>query len=70
MYFSIIRIPKGTSLCQNASFEPSAINIGSGIRPVDVRMEEGDGNKGWKHEKMDNALKMDRSVIFHACAEP
>ena len=27
--------PKGTSLCQDTSFKPSAINIGSGVRPAD-----------------------------------
>ena len=36
MYFSIIRNPKGTALCQDASFEPSTFNIGPGVRPVEV----------------------------------
>ena len=33
--------PKGTSLCQDALFEPSTINIGLGVRPVDVHMKKG-----------------------------
>ena len=38
--FSSFAYPKGTSLCQDASFEPSTINIGSGVRPVDVRKKK------------------------------
>ena len=44
--FSSLAYPKGTSLCQDASFEPSTINIGSGVRPVDVRKKK--IGKGWK----------------------
>jgi len=29
--------PKGTCLSQDASFEPSTINIGKGVRPIEVR---------------------------------
>ena len=43
VFFSSIAYPKGTSLCQDASFEPSTINIGSGVRPVDERKKKRDG---------------------------
>ena len=49
-------------MCQDALFESSTINIGSGVRPVDERKKKRDG-------RMDNALKRDRSVKFHTCAE-
>ena len=45
--FSSFAYPKGTSLCQDASFEPSTINIGLGVRPVDVRKKKkGKGREG------------------------
>ena len=70
MYFSSFAYPKDTSLCQDALFEPSTINIGSGVRPVAVRKKKkGREGKGWMGGKMDNALKRDGSVILHACAE-
>jgi len=34
---------KGTSFGQDASFEPSTINIGPGVRPVEVRKKKGKG---------------------------
>ena len=62
--FSSFAYIKGTSLCQDASFKPSTINTGPGVRlAVDVR------KKKVMEGKMDNALSRDRSVIFHACAE-
>jgi len=40
--------PKGTSLGQDASFEPSAINISPGVRPVDVRKKK---REGWIQQR-------------------
>jgi len=41
--FSSFAFRKDTSLSQEASFEPSTINTGSGVRPVDVRKKKRDG---------------------------
>ena len=52
--FQSFAYPKGTSLCQDASFEPSTINIGSGVRPVDVRKKKiGKGREGKGREGQD-----------------
>ena len=37
---SLFANPKGTSLSQDASFEPSTIKIGSGVWPVEVRKKK------------------------------
>ena len=56
-------------MSQDASFEPSTINIGSGVRPVDVRKKKGKEGREERWLGLDYALKGNRSVIFHACAE-
>ena len=65
VFYSSFAYPKGTSLRQDASFEPSTINIGSGVRPEDVRKKK----KGYKGRegmegKMDNALKGTEVLYF------
>lgn len=52
MYVLIIRIPKrakGTHLCQDAMFEPSTINTGSSVLPVDAHKEKGKGCKAYQN---------------------
>jgi len=44
--------PKGTSLGQDASFEPSTINIGPGVRPVEVRKKKREGLDGLWFKKI------------------
>jgi hypothetical protein len=41
--FSSFAYPKDTSLCYDASFKPSTIKIGSGVRPVDVSKKKREG---------------------------
>ena len=45
--FCSFAYPKGTSLCQDASFEPSTINIGSGVRRGRAQEKKGKGRDGW-----------------------
>jgi len=57
----IILTPKGTSLGENASFEPSTVKIHPGVRPGRVPENKKTGQ--------DNKQKRHISVIFHICRE-
>jgi len=46
---------KGTSLGQDASFEPSTINVGPHVRPVEVRKKKGNGRHRWIVVQKDTA---------------
>ncbi len=56
------RPPKGTSLRQNARFEPSTMKIGLRVRAV----REPEKIKIKKNKKI---KKKDNNVIFHVCVE-
>ena len=56
----VLLFSKGTFLHQSTHFEPSTMNIGSGVQAV------GDGkNKKGKGRKGKDTIKMHKSVIFH-----